>query len=616
MQSRHYVRVILLVIIGLILNLGISSLVKYLECALPLDHVGTILTAILGGPFIGILVGLSGSLLTTVLAGYGFELVDVANAVNGAILGGLIGWLTVKGGFRSFRKTVCMGIAAVIVYTLIIMLNVTYVRMAGFGMSFMASLAEACSYPLLVIKDLFSTFWFVFLDKFFIIIIIWTFFKLTGALLPKGFIRNQSTLPVPINIQKLGTKLAEIPIFGPIWKKIVRLITIIYLDYIAPLQKGDEGSGSISSVQESTEEERYMFNQYRGYGFRLPENISEWNKVKVQLVIGTIQFAGANHDLLNKETVAQELGLSVDEVTKRIVRMYNDHLLLVPTDAALQTVGFALFYMVVKLKKGTSDKRKQEISAMIRDNDYACTSFETAGDYDFFIGAHITTIDNLYKTILKGLYALPELEELTLLPVQRMLRQERLNHWDMKKNLWRETALIDGELGKLATIQNALDKTDLTIIEILMKKREITDYLNVNFLSKKKETGEKVLRTLDGKRLFVSPVFLNWMKLNYQPYFFTVKFSDKTNSDQKIELSDHLVETYPEFNLALQVTDTYYDLFLGSYQGLADIEATKKALKETPGVAEVKEMVATRQHRMWTTKLSEENWGECVMMWE
>ena len=145
MQSRHYVRVILLVIIGLILNLGISSLVKYLECALPLDHVGTILTAILGGPFIGILVGLSGSLLTTVLAGYGFELVDVANAVNGAILGGLIGWLTVKGGFRSFRKTVCMGIAAVIVYTLIIMLNVTYVRMAGFGMSFMASLAEACS---------------------------------------------------------------------------------------------------------------------------------------------------------------------------------------------------------------------------------------------------------------------------------------------------------------------------------------------------------------------------------------------------------------------------------------------------------------------------------------
>ncbi len=597
MNKKAYLRSIFLIITGLVLDLLISFIVRSLEGSVPFDHVGTVFVAILGGPLVGVVVGLMSVLLTAMLQ-HGIAFIDVMNSINGAILGCAVGWLTGRGFFKELWRAMVMAVVVVFVYTSIVMLSVAHL------------------YPVAVMKDFLGMFWFVFLDKFFTVLILWVFFKLVGTILLQGATRDPSTLPTAMNTQKLGTKLAEIPVIGPVWKKFVRLITIVYLDYVPQFQKEDRKDAGAVKTLKTSEEERYMFNQYRGYGFRLPENISEWNKVKVQLVIGTIQFAGANHDLLNKETVAQELGLSVDEVTQRIIRMYKERLLLVPTDAALQTVGFALFYMVVKLKKGTSDKRKQEISNMIRDNDYACTSFETSGDYDFFVGAHITTIDNLYKTILKGLYALPELEELTLLPVQRMLRQERLNHWDMKKDLWRETALIDGELGKLATIQNALDKTDLAIIEILMKKREITEYLNVNFLSKKKEAGEKVLRTLDEKRLFVSPVFLNWMKLNYQPYFFAVKFSDKTNSDKKIELSDHLVETYPEFNLALQVTDTYYDLFLGSYQGLADVEAMKKALKETPGVAEVKEMVATRQHRMWTTKLSEENWGECVMMWE
>jgi len=619
MTKKFYVRFILLVITGLILNLGISYIMKYLGISIAFDHVGTICTAILGGPIVGIIVGFAGVLLTALLT-YGVEIADIVNGVNGAILGGLVGWLTGRGFFKVFWKAVVTGLVVAVVYTVGVMLNVTYARMAGFGMDLMTSLTEAFAYPMTVINDLIATFLIVLPNIFATVIILWVFFKLIGTMLLSGASRSASKLPSVINTQKLGTKLAEIPVIGPVWKKLVRLVTIFYLDYIVPLQKekGEEKKEEVDAVKtiKTSEEEKYMFNQYRGYSFRLPDNIAEWSKVKVQLIIGTIQFAGANHDLLNKETVAKELNLGIEDVTKRIIRMYNDHLLLVPTDAALQTVGFGLFYMLLKLKKGTPEKRKQEISALIRDNDYICTSFETSGDYDFFCGAHITTIDNLYKQVLKYLYPLPELEELTLLPIQRMLRQERLNHWDMKKDLWRETALIDGEFEKLAKIQNVLDGTDLRIIETLMKKRDITEYLNVNFLSKKKESGEKLLRTLDEKRLFVSPVFLNWMKLNYQPYFFAVRFNDKIDSDKKIELSDHLVETYPEFNMALQLSDTSYDLFLGSYKGLADLDAVKKSLKETAGVDDVKEMTATKQHRMWTTKLAEDKWGECVMMWE
>ena len=270
----------------------------------------------------------------------------------------------------------------------------------------------------------------------------------------------------------------------------------------------------------------------------------------------------------------------------------------------------------VKLKKNVSPERKHEISIMIRDNDYICTSFETKGDYDFFMGAHIISIDNLYKNVLKSLYALPELEELTLLPVQRMLRQERINHWDMKNEFWRETAIIDGEFEKLEKIQKVLDKTDLQIIQTMMEKKDITEYLNVGFLSKKRESGEKLLHVLDEKRLFVCPVFLNWMKLNYQPYFFAVKFSDKMDSDRKMVLADELVENYPEFNIALQVSDTSYDLFLGAYQGLSDIKDVKAILQSVDEIVKVSEMVATKQHRMWTVKMEEKNWGECVMMWE
>ncbi len=602
MKNKYFIKLIYFVLIGIIANCVISYLARSIGLSVPVDHVGTILIAILGGPFTGVLVGFFSVLLSTVLAGYGIAVIDIGNAINGAILGLLVGFLANYGWFKKFWKTVVAGIGIVLIYSIILMLNITYVR-------------EALAYPATVPMDFMTTIWFVFLDKMTVVIVVWVFLKLIGTTLLENIAWRKANLTPPINTQKLGTKLAEIPVMGPVWRKLVRLITIFYLDYIVPLQKDDDTIQSTSQI-DTLGEGQYMFNQYRGYSFRLPANIVEWSKVKVQLLIGTIQFAGANPDLINKETIAKDLNLGIDEVTKRINKMYNDHLLLLPTDAALQTVGFGLFYMIIKLKKRVSPERKREISTMIRDNDYICTSFETKGDYDFFMGAHIISIDNLYKNVLKSLYNLPELEELTLLPVQRMLRQERMNHWDMKNEFWRETAIINGEFEKLEKIQKVLDKTDLQIIQSMMKKKDIAEYLNVGFLSKKRESGEKLLHVLDEKRLFVCPVFLNWMKLNYQPYFFAVKFNDKMDSDRKIVLADELVENYPEFNIALQVSDTSYDLFLGTYQGLSDIKDVKGILQSVDEIVKVSEMVATKQHRMWTVKMEEKNWGECVMMWE
>jgi len=597
-KTKHGIKLIYLVVTGVIANCILSYLAGCLNSPLPIDHIATILVAILGGPLAGVLVGLFSALLSSLLVGYGVAAILIGNSINGAIFGLIVGFFANYGWFKEFLKTLIAGICAALAYSVVLALIFMCVK-------------DTAAVP----GDCTATVCFVFLDKIVFVILVWVFLKLIGTtLLEKSALRKANLTP-PINTQKLGTQLAEIPVIGPIWKKLVRLITIFYLDYIVPLQKSDDTAQSTSQT-DTLEEGQYMFNQYRGYSFRLPANIAEWSKVKVQLLIGTIQFAGANPDLINKETIAGELNLGTDEVTKRVNRMYNDHLLLVPTDAALQTIGFGLFYMIIKLKESVSAERKQEISNMIRDNDYICTSFETKGDYDFFVGAHIISLDNLYKNVLKSLYALPELDELTLLPIQRMLRQERINHWDMKNEFWRQTATIEGEFEKLEKAQDLLDKTDLQIIQSMMKKKDVTEYLNVGFLSKRKESGEKLLRVLDEKRLFLCPVFLNWMKLNYQPYFFAVQFDNKIDSDRKMMLADELVENHPEFNIALQVSDTSYDLFLGTYQGLSDIKEVKGILQSVDEIVEIKEMAATRQHRMWTIKLEEKNWGECVMMWE
>ena len=606
-KERYPGKLIILVLMGIILNIVIEYLGKMLSLEVPVDHVGTILSGILGGPFIGGLTGGLSVLLSALFGGYGFAIVDIGNAANGLILGLIVGLFANYGWFKKFRNTIISGVVITIVYTVILILTVT---LCDFQ-----SAANASGYPAPVLKNFISTTLFVLLDKMSSIILVWIFLKVIGTMLLENIALKKKNLTSPINTQKLGTKLAEIPVMGPVWKKLVRLITIFYLDYILPLQKSASQSPS-TSENKTLREGQYMFNQYRGYSFRLPENIAEWSKVKVQLLIGTIQFAGANPDLINRETIAEDLNLDVEDVKQKVQRMYDDHLLLLPTDAALQTVGFGLFYMLVKLKNNTSPDKKREISDMIRDNDYMCTSFETEGDYDFFLGAHITTIDNLYDKVMKHLYARPELERLTLLPIQRMLRQERINHWDMKNEFWRETAIIDGEFEKLGQIQDVLDETDLRIIRSMMTKRDITEYLNVGFLSKKKETGETLLKVLDEKRLFVCPVFLNWMKLNYQPYFFVVKFSDKIDSDRKIIIADDLVENNPDFNIALQISDSPYDLFLGTYKGLSDVKKVKEMLQSFDEIVEINEMVSTKQHRMWTIKLEEKNWGECVMMWE
>ena len=598
MKNKYGIKLIYFVVTGIIANCILSYLARSLNLPVPVDHIATILVAILGGPFAGVLVGFFSALLSSLLTGYGMTVILIGNSINGAILGLLVGFFANYGWFKEFLKTVIAGICVALAYSFVLALTLMCVK-------------DAAAAP----GDCMATVCFVFVEKILSVILVWVFLKLIGTALLENIAWRKANLTPPINTQKLGTKLAEIPVIGPVWRKLVRLITIFYLDYIVPLQKSDDTTQSTSQINASAEGQ-YMFNQYRGYSFRLPANIVEWSKVKVQLLIGTIQFAGANPDLINKETIAKDLNLEIDEVTKRINKMYSDHLLLLPTDAALQTIGFGLFYMMVKLKKNVSPERKHEISTMIRDNDYICTSFETKGDYDFFLGAHIISIDNLYKNVLKSLYDLSELEELTLLPVQRMLRQERINHWDMKNDFWRETAIIDGEFEKLEKIQKVLDKTDLQIIQSMMKKKDITEYLNVGFLSKKRESGEKLLHVLDEKRLFVCPVFLNWMKLNYQPYFFAVKFNDKMDSDRKMVLADELVENYPEFNIALQVSDTSYDLFLGTYKGLSDIKDVKKILQSVDEIVKVSEMVATKQHRMWTVKMEEKNWGECVMMWE
>jgi len=216
---------------------------------------------------------------------------------------------------------------------------------------------------------------------------------------------------------------------------------------------------------------------------------------------------------------------------------------------------------------------------------------------------------------MKKLYTTPEIEEIKCLPVMRLIRQERIWHWDAERSKWREPIYAPNEFEKLAQIQNKLDKTDLEIIKLLNKKKDIKDQYNINFFSKNIEKTQKILERLYEKRMLVSPIFLNWMKLNYTPHFILVKLNDKLSTAEKIEIANKIAEN-PIFNLVFQHNDSYFDLSLCVYKNIVDMKTLKDELSKIREIKETKEMDATKQYRMWTLMLNDKEWGECRMKWD
>ncbi len=359
-------------------------------------------------------------------------------------------------------------------------------------------------------------------------------------------------------------------------------------------------------------EDKYYWPPERGYHKLLPfakEYLKKENTSGYALAKAT-----RTADIVNLDYVTQKVGISKKEAAKRINRMFDEHLIRLTADSPIDNRGFGLYYTAIKLKPEATPEQKAKLSEIMQNEDHVCTGYEVEGDFDFVPAFHVTTLEVSEKYVRSYFEKSGVLESYQLLPIQRILRQERINHWGAPISMWNEVVYAPNEFEKLAKIQDKLDITDLKIIEAMQEKRAAKDFYNWDFVAKK--TGLKKDGLINGlehawaERMFVLPVFMNWMKLGYTNHIFFVKMSRKLTSDEKLAIGDKFAEN-PSFNLVFQFNDCEFTYALGAWTKLTDIDALRDAIKGVSGVEGIKEVNLTRQWRQWTCRLDDDNWDNC-----
>ncbi|MFR3895358.1 MAG: AsnC family transcriptional regulator, partial [Merdibacter sp.] len=147
----------------------------------------------------------------------------------------------------------------------------------------------------------------------------------------------------------------------------------------------------------SDEQQAWMRDYFfapRGIGFTEPGTVgldsaefSAYNVAK--------SFYQNYPEVFNIAMIQEKTDLAAEEITKRLKRMYDEHLIMFVMNPAVAVYGWGLYYWVVKLKDGTDPKVKQQLSEWFQNKDDICTGYETSGDFDYFNGNHMRVLDNL-----------------------------------------------------------------------------------------------------------------------------------------------------------------------------------------------------------------------------
>lgn len=360
---------------------------------------------------------------------------------------------------------------------------------------------------------------------------------------------------------------------------------------------------------------RYRFNQRRGYAHVISRAYETVMSRSSQLVNAAIADSNTNPEILHLEYLQRKTGIEREEIEKRLERIFKKRFAAVVINTETEAYNFGLYYGLVS----TEENFKGKLAERIAEENHICTSYETKGEFDFFIGFHISTLDALRKFIYERTLR-SEHVNFNLLPVMRLLRQQAVNHWDCPNQSFRKYVYPNKYFEKLGRIQNKLDNTDLKILKEINKCTKIENQFNIEFLADQteqltKKRVKQALKKMIDERVVVTHLFLNWMKLGYTPHFFFVKLKPDISTVRKIELGDKLLE-HPEFNLILQHNDANFDISLCAYAGLVNIEEVKTQLKSLNEVKEVSEVKAERQFRLWTTRVDKENWGASRVMFD
>lgn len=105
---------ILLIPIGVAINVVVALIVQLLKLPVYLDTIGTALTAMIGGPWIGMATGLITNILKGIYDPFSFAFIPVQ-----LLIGLVVGLLSISGMLTKIWKVVASGLILTLVVTLI-----------------------------------------------------------------------------------------------------------------------------------------------------------------------------------------------------------------------------------------------------------------------------------------------------------------------------------------------------------------------------------------------------------------------------------------------------------------------------------------------------------------
>lgn len=370
----------------------------------------------------------------------------------------------------------------------------------------------------------------------------------------------------------------------------------------------------------SDEQQAWMRDYFfapRGIGFTEPGTVgldsaefSAYNVAK--------SFYQNYPEVFNIAMIQEKTDLAAEEITKRLKRMYDEHLIMFVMNPAVAVYGWGLYYWVVKLKDGTDPKVKQQLSEWFQNKDDICTGYETSGDFDYFNGNHMRVLDNLLYDVIGPWKDMDEVEYVHLCPIRRDIRESHVNMWDAPGEGYRKYLWGEEQKKKILTFQDRMDAADFAIIDAINNCESVGDMLDYAVLERLSgldggQMKKDFVEICDKRRFIVPMIYVNYMKLGLTMKCLLVRLFQNVPSWRKAQIADEL-STNSNFNNIWEFSDSFYDYMLTSYNDITDIDALRALLEGYAEVEEIKEADSARQFRRWVARLDEQNgyWEECV----
>ncbi len=368
------------------------------------------------------------------------------------------------------------------------------------------------------------------------------------------------------------------------------------------------------------ERQAWMRNYHfapRGNGFKEPgvcgsdaKEFSAFNVAK--------SFYQTRPDVFNLALVANKLNITEEEAAKRLQRMYDERLIMLVKNSSVSTLGFGLYYWVVKMKKDAPAEAKKALTDWIQNKDEICTGYLCEGEFDFFCGNHMRTLDNLLCNVVEPIRRNKYVAGIYVCPIRRDVRESHVNLWDAPISAYRQYLWSKEQKTAFLKMQDKVDEIDMAIIDILNNVDSVKDMFNYKVISELSLLDEETIKNdlahiVDEERYMVPMIYFNYQAFDLKMHCYLIRIFSNVASYRKEEICDELA-AYPEFNNIFEFSDAYFDFMVTSYEGITDLQKIRALLDGYAEIEDIMEANSPRQFRRWTARLdaNKDMWEECI----